>query len=78
MLFGFLPCHSYNKASKKGRVTLWKSGGAYVSSVKQPTGWTDKGVGEWTEALVVYYENGELPFSQTFVQVRANAEASLV
>ena len=72
------PITDSGKTSKKGRVTLWKSGGEYVSSVIKPTGWADKAVGEWTEALVVYYENGELPFSQTFVQVRANAEASLV
>jgi nicotinamide phosphoribosyltransferase len=65
------PATDLGKASKKGRVTLWVSGGEYETSVERPTNWTDKGVG-WEEALVTYYEDGELMFTQTIEEVRAN------
>ena len=60
------------KASKKGRVTLWTSGGEFQTSVEQPKGWTDKGT-VWTDALVPVYWNGNLHKDYTFEQVRANA-----
>ena len=66
------PITDPGKASKKGRVTLWTSGGEYQSSVDQPTNWTDKGF-EWKEAMETYFENGEVKFTQTFDQVRANS-----
>jgi nicotinamide phosphoribosyltransferase len=60
------------KASKKGRVTLWASGGEFQTSVEQPKGWTDRGT-EWTEALVPVYWNGKLHKDYTFEEVRANS-----
>jgi nicotinamide phosphoribosyltransferase len=60
------------KASKKGRVTLWTSGGEFQTSVEQPKGWTDRGT-EWTEALVPVYLNGKLHKDYTFDEVRANS-----
>jgi nicotinamide phosphoribosyltransferase len=62
------------KASKKGRVTLWtNSGGEFATSVTAPTGWTDKGIGGWTEALEEVFRDGKLIKEVTFDQVRANA-----
>ena len=66
------PATDPGKQSKKGRVTLWTSGGEYETSVTAPTRWTDKGTG-WVEAMETYYEDGEVKFSQTFEQVRANS-----
>jgi nicotinamide phosphoribosyltransferase len=62
------------KKSKKGRVTLWKSGDVYETSVDQPKRWTDKGVGPWKEVLVPVFENGILRQDYTFAEVRANSE----
>jgi nicotinamide phosphoribosyltransferase len=61
------------KASKKGRVTLWKSGGEYISAVDRPTGWHDKGVGDFVDMLEEVYRDGRLVKEITFDQVRANA-----
>jgi nicotinamide phosphoribosyltransferase len=61
------------KASKKGRITLWQSGGEFASGVTAPTGWTDKGIGPWTEALVEVFRDGKLITDYNFEQVRANA-----
>lgn len=66
------PATDPGKKSKKGRVTLWTSGGEYESAVDAPTRWTDKGTG-WTEAMVTYFEDGEVKFTQTFEEVRANS-----
>ena len=69
------PITDPGKKSKAGRVELWHSGGEWTSAVDEPTGWTDKGIGEWTEALVPVYWNGNLCKEYTFEQVRANAKA---
>jgi nicotinamide phosphoribosyltransferase len=62
------------KASKKGRITLWtNSGGEFASSVTAPTGWTDRGIGGWTEAMEEVFRDGKLIKEVTFDQVRANA-----
>jgi len=61
------------KASKKGRVTLWKGGAEWVSAVDQPKGWFDKGFGPFTEMLEEVYRDGKLITEYTFDQVRANA-----
>ena len=67
------PITAHNKASKKGRVTLWYDGhGAYDSTVVKPTRWTDHGI-IWDEAMYTYFEDGEVKFTQTFDQVRANS-----
>lgn len=66
------PITDQGKASKKGRVTLWESGGEYQSSVDAPTNWTDKGVGPWTEALVEVFRDGESLNEISFAEVRAN------
>jgi nicotinamide phosphoribosyltransferase len=68
------PVTDSGKKSKAGRVTLWtNSGGEFASAVTPPTGWTDKGIGGWTDALVPVYWNGNLSKDYTFAEVRANA-----
>jgi len=68
------PITDSGKKSKAGRVKLWtNSGGEFASGVTPPTGWSDKGIGGWTEALVPVYWNGNLHKDYTFEQVRANA-----
>jgi len=66
------PVTDSGKRSMKGRVTLWQCGGEYESSVTKPTRWVDKGF-DWKEALVDWFEDGEIKFSQTFDEVRANS-----
>jgi hypothetical protein len=41
--------------------------------VQAPTGWTDKGVGGWVDAMKTVYQNGALFNEITFEQVRANS-----
>ena len=68
------PVTDSGKRSKAGRVTLWtNSGGEFASGVTAPTGWSDKGIGGWTEALVPVYWSGNLCKDYTFEEVRANA-----
>lgn len=67
------PITDSGKKSKAGRVTLWKSGGEYVSAVDKPAGWTDKSVGEFTDALEEVYRDGLLVRDQTFEEVRGNS-----
>jgi nicotinamide phosphoribosyltransferase len=68
------PITDPGKKSKAGRVTLWtNSGGEFASGVTAPTGWTDKGIGGWTDALEEVYRDGNLVKEITFEQVRANA-----
>jgi nicotinamide phosphoribosyltransferase len=67
------PITDPGKKSKAGCVTLWKSGGEFVSAVNKPTGWHDKGVGGFVEALETVFQDGKLVKSITFDQVRANA-----
>lgn len=68
------PVTDSGKRSKGGRVKLFtNSGGEFASGVTQPTGWSDKGIGGWTDALATVYENGKLVKSYTFDEVRANA-----
>jgi len=67
------PITDAGKKSKAGRVTLWSSGGEYVSAVNQPTGWTDRGIGPFVDVLQKVFENGKLYNEISFEQVRANA-----
>jgi nicotinamide phosphoribosyltransferase len=68
------PITDSGKRSKAGRVKLWtNSGGEFASGVTAPTGWTDKGIGGWTEALVPVYWSGNLCKDYTFEEVRANS-----
>jgi len=68
------PITDSGKKSKAGRVQLWtNSGGEFASGVTAPTGWTDKGIGGWTPALVEVFRDGKLVTEYTFEQVRANA-----
>lgn len=70
------PVTDSGKKSKAGRVKLWtNSGGEFASGVTPPTGWTDKGIGGWTEALVPVYWDGELMNEIDFVTVRANSNS---
>ena len=64
------PITDSGKKSKAGRVTLWKTGGEYVSAVDQPKGWFDKGFGAFTEVLQEVYRDGKLITECTFEDVR--------
>jgi nicotinamide phosphoribosyltransferase len=67
------PITGSGKTSKRGKVTLWDNGaGEYQTSVNQPMNWTDKGF-SWQDALQTYFLDGEVKFTQTFDQVRANS-----
>jgi nicotinamide phosphoribosyltransferase len=66
------PITDTGKRSKRGRVTLWESGGEYQSSVTMPMGWTDKGM-KWNHVLEEVYRDGEVKKTWTFDEVRANA-----
>ena len=67
------PVTDSGKKSKAGRVTLWNSGGEWISAVNKPTGWHDKGIGDFVDALQEVYRDGKLVKEITFDQVRANA-----
>jgi nicotinamide phosphoribosyltransferase len=68
------PITDSGKKSKAGRVTLWtNSGGEFASGVNPPSGWSDKGIGGWVEALCPVYWNGNLHNEIMFEEVRANA-----
>ena len=66
------PITDPGKKSKAGRVTLWRSGGEWVSAVDRPTGWHDKGIGDFVDVLEEVYRDGCLVKEITFDQVRAN------
>jgi len=67
------PVTDPGKKSKAGRVTLWKSGGEFVSAVEQPKGWHDRAVGDFADALEEVYRDGRLVKETTFEEVRARA-----
>jgi len=61
------PVTDPGKASKKGRVTLFKT---------EYTGEYYTGIEDWRkDEFETYYEDGEVKFTQTFEQVRANSNA---
>ena len=67
------PITDSGKKSKAGRVTLYKGGSEWVSTVDQPKGWFDKGFGTFDEMLEEVYRDGKLVKEITFDEVRANA-----
>ena len=67
------PITDPGKKSKAGCVTLWKSGGEWVSAVDQPKGWSDRGFGPYTNMLETVYCDGKLVKEITFDEVRANS-----
>lgn len=67
------PVTDSGKKSKAGRVTLWNSGGEWISTVDQPKGWYDKGLGDFVNVLEEVYRDGKLVKEVTFDEVRANA-----
>ena len=67
------PITDPGKKSKAGCVTLWKSGSEYVSAVNKPTGWHDKGLGDFVDVLETVYCDGKLVKEITFNEVRANS-----
>jgi nicotinamide phosphoribosyltransferase len=67
------PATDSGKRSKAGRVTLWHSGGEWISAVEQPKGWHDKGIGDFVDALEEVYRNGKLVKEITFDEVRQNS-----
>jgi nicotinamide phosphoribosyltransferase len=67
------PVTDPGKKSKAGRVTLWQSGGEFVSAVEQPKGWHDKGIGDFADVLEEVYRDGRLVKEMTFEEIRANA-----
>jgi len=71
------PATDPGKRSKAGRVTLWNSGGEWISAVEQPKGWYDKGIGDFVDVLVPVYWNGNLHKDWTFEEVRARAKSAL-
>jgi nicotinamide phosphoribosyltransferase len=68
------PITDPGKKSKAGRVTLWRSGGEWISAVEQPKGWHDKGIGDFVDLLEEVYRDGRLVKEMTFEEVRANAK----
>lgn len=66
------PITDPGKKSKAGRVTLWESGGEYISAVDAPRTWTDKGF-MWKDVLQTVYVNGKLVREYSFDEVRANS-----
>ena len=69
------PITDPGKKSKAGCVTLWKSGGEYVSAVNRPTGWHDKGIGDFVDVLETVYCDGKLVKEMSFEEIRANAKS---
>jgi nicotinamide phosphoribosyltransferase len=67
------PVTDSGKKSKAGRVTLWKSGGEWISAVDRPTGWHDRAIGDFVNALEEVYRDGKLVKEIKFDEVRANA-----
>lgn len=67
------PITDPGKRSKTGCVTLWRSGGEWVSAVDQPKGWHDKSIGEFSEVLETVYLDGKLVKEISFEEVRANS-----
>ena len=67
------PVTDSGKKSKAGRVTLWKGGSEWVSTVDQPKGWFDKGFGPFTDMLEEVYRDGKLVKEISFDEVRQNA-----
>lgn len=67
------PVTDPGKKSKAGRVTLWKSGGEWISTVNRPTGWYDRAIGEVEEVLEEVYRDGKLVKEIDFATVRANS-----
>ena len=67
------PVTDSGKKSKAGRVTLWTSGGEFISAVNRPNTWTDRGTA-WAPALEEVYRDGKLVKEYTFDEVRANAK----
>jgi nicotinamide phosphoribosyltransferase len=63
------PVTDQGKSSKKGRVTLFSEKGAAYGKDVYYTGVENGSV----DALVTYYEDGEVTFTQTFDEVRANS-----
>ena len=68
------PLTDPGKKSKTGCVNLWRSGNEFVSAVDKPTGWHDKAVGDFVDALETVYCDGKLIKEITFEEVRANAK----
>jgi nicotinamide phosphoribosyltransferase len=68
------PITDPSKRSKGGRVTLWNSGGEWISAVEQPKGWYDKGIGDFIDLLEEVYRDGRLIKEIAFDEVRANAK----
>jgi nicotinamide phosphoribosyltransferase len=67
------PITDSGKKSKKGRVTLFKSGKEYRSDVTPQLGWSDYGTGAWEESLDEVYRDGKLIRDVDFQTVRSNS-----
>jgi nicotinamide phosphoribosyltransferase len=68
------PITDSGKTSKKGQVTLYKSGDQYQSGLvgEIPKSWSDTSA-PWTEVLQTIYKDGVLFNQLTFEEVRANS-----
>ena len=67
------PITDSGKKSKAGRVTLWQSGGEYVSATTAPHAWADRQIGEYHEVLQEVFRDGKLVKEISFDEVRANS-----
>jgi nicotinamide phosphoribosyltransferase len=63
------PITDSGKRSKAGRISLWRKGDSYETSVNKPTTWTNKGF-EWKNAMKTVFENGELKNPISFEEIR--------
>jgi nicotinamide phosphoribosyltransferase len=68
------PITDPGKRSKAGRITLWNSGGEWITAINKPTGWHDKATYEFVDLLEEVYRDGKLVKEITFDQVRQNAK----
>lgn len=69
------PVTDPGKKSKAGRISLWKSGGEWITATAQPTGWHDKGIGEFVDVLETVFVDGKLVREYTFDEVRKNSNS---
>ena len=70
------PITDPGKVSKKGLVTLWKSGKEFRSSQDKPNSWSDHGT-EWVDATNLVFIDGEIVAKQIFEEIRGIAASYL-
>lgn len=66
------PASDPGRRGRRGRGTLWTSGGEFETAVTEPTCWTDHGLG-WKDALITVWRDGNLLVETTLAEVRERA-----